>query len=192
MQHQLFALLLLTAAPAAAQHDHHTSPYVGEETRAIKSLSADDIGELRRGGGWGLARAAELNGVPGPAHLLELIDEIDLTADQISAVEAIFVEMREGAMAEGQRLIAHEAALEAAFRAGTPSDAALRRMLDAIEASRAALRYIHLRAHLITPDLLSDAQIARYNTLRGYDSDPCAAMPAGHDAAMWRRHRGCD
>ena len=53
---------------ARSQHAHN-SEYVGEERRQIKSLSDDDISELRQGGGWGLAKAAELNGVPGPAHL---------------------------------------------------------------------------------------------------------------------------
>lgn len=40
------------------------------QSRAIKSLSDNDIKELRRGGGWGLALAAELKGMPGPADLL--------------------------------------------------------------------------------------------------------------------------
>lgn len=197
MQPFLIAALLLVALPAAAQHAQHgahgaASAYAGEEARAIKSLSAEDIAELRRGGGWGLAKAAELNGVPGPAHLLEHADEIALTTEQVTAIEAIFENMQMLAIAEGERLIARETALDAAFRAGTVSDDALRRMLGEIEASRSALRYIHLSAHLTTPPLLSEAQIARYNALRGYAADPCSAAPDGHDRALWRRHNGCD
>jgi hypothetical protein len=46
---------------------------------------------------------------------------------------------------------------------------------------------------LETPPLLTADQIVRYNDLRGYDAaDPCDAVPEGHDAAMWRRHNGCD
>ena len=37
-----------------------------------------------------------------------------------------------------------------------------------IERSRARLRFIHLVAHLGTPELLTDEQIARYDHLRGY------------------------
>ena len=37
----------------------YTSKYVGEENRKIKSLSPDDVEELKKGGGWGLAKAAE-------------------------------------------------------------------------------------------------------------------------------------
>ena len=53
------------------------------QSRAIKSLSESDIQELRRGGGWGLALPAELNGMPGPVHLLELKDQIPLATDQV-------------------------------------------------------------------------------------------------------------
>lgn len=189
-------LVSALAAPAAAQHDHHGSapapgsPDAGREARAIQSLSDDDIAELRRGGGWGLARAAELNGVPGPAHLLELRDDIPLTAAQVRRLEALFAAMRAAAKAEGERLIAAEAALDAAFRDGTVSEASLRDLVAAVEASRAELRFIHLRAHLATPDLLSDAQIARYNALRGDAVDAGAAAPAGHDPTDGGPRRG--
>ena len=49
--------------------ESYRSPYAGQENRQIKSLSANDIQELKRGGGWGLAKAAELNGLPGPAQV---------------------------------------------------------------------------------------------------------------------------
>ncbi|NBS95027.1 MAG: hypothetical protein EBT08_02540 [Betaproteobacteria bacterium] len=53
------------------------------QSRAIKSLSDSDIQELRWDGGWGLALPAELNGMPGPVHLLELKDQIPLATDQV-------------------------------------------------------------------------------------------------------------
>lgn len=134
----------------------------------MKSLSPEDIAELRRGGGWGLAKTAELNGMPGPAHLLELKDQIPLTPEQVVAVTEIYERMRADAVAEGERFIAGEEALEKAFRAGTVSEESLRAMLHDIEQSRARLRFIHLAAHLGTPAPLSEEQIARYNALRGY------------------------
>lgn len=190
------ALALSLAAPAFAQEGHRhgqagTSPYAGEQARAIKSLSEDDLAELRRGGGWGLAKPAELNGYPGPAHLLELKDAIPLEPDQVAAIEAVFEAMQAQAIAEGERLIAREAELDRAFREHTVTAAGLRELLGEIEASRAALRYVHLSAHLATVPLLSEAQVARYVILRGYGNDPCASVPDGHDPAMWRRHNGC-
>ena len=147
-----------------------TSPYVGQENRSIKSLSAEDLAELRRGGGWGLARAAELNGMPGPAHLLELKDRIPLTAGQVTAISAIFKDMRATAIAEGDRLISREVALETAFRDGSVTDRSLQELLSEIGQARTALRYVHLAAHLKT---------LRCSLMtRSRDTTSCAAMPA--------------
>jgi Spy/CpxP family protein refolding chaperone len=198
MKHVISLLLTLaiSLSPAVAlaqEHDHsgHAMPYAGLESRAIKSLSEADIEELRRGGGWGLALAAELNGMPGPAHLLELKDEIPLTHDQVTAIEKIFQQMKADAIAAGEKLISAEQALEDAFRSGKLEKDTLRQLISDAEAARAELRYIHLSRHLETPALLTSEQIARYKTLRGYQGDPCANVPEGHDPAMWKLHNGC-
>jgi hypothetical protein len=184
--------IAMAPLPSLAQTpSHHASPYAGLETREIKSLSDADIEELRRGGGWGLALAAELNGIPGPAHLLELGDVIPLRSDQVQAIQSIFNDMKAEAVAAGARLVAAEAAIEAAFRAGGLDEARLRSLIAEASAARGELRFIHLSRHLSTPSLLSREQIARYNALRGYASDPCATAPDGHDAEMWRKHNGC-
>ena len=93
------AMLLLTlvaAAPAAAQNHggaggHGTatqtrtpSLYSGMETRRVKALSEEQIADLEGGRGMGLALAAELNGYPGPLHVLELAETLDLTDEQAS------------------------------------------------------------------------------------------------------------
>lgn len=188
----LLLLAVYTPLPALAQQSHgsHT-PYAGMQDRAIKSLSDSDIKELRRGGGWGLALAAELNGMPGPAHLLELKDEIPLTEDQVAKTQALFDEMRHAAIPLGERLIAAEAALEAAFAEGNVDEAALRRLVSQAEAARTQLRFIHLSQHYKTVQFLRPEQIKRYNILRGYSEDPCKTIPAGHDPEMYRRHMGC-
>jgi hypothetical protein len=165
----------LVAAPAAAfaQHAHksghgHISPYAGEESRQITSLSEEDLAILHRGGGWGLAKPAELNGVPGPAHLLELADEIPLSSAQVEAIEDARQEMRAAAIVEGKHYIAAELALDEAFRSRSVTPESLREMLEKIEKSRTELRFIHLSTHLKTPGLLTETQIRRYNELRGY------------------------
>lgn len=188
------ALLLVLLWPQLALSQEHGahSAYAGLEGREIKSLSEEDLDDLRNGAGWGLALAAELNGVPGPAHLLELKDQIGLSADQVDAIEKIFLRMQSEAQEAGARLIAAEAEIEAAFRAGDLSPERLRSLIEASEAARADLRYIHLSRHLETPPLLSDEQIASYIALRGYGQpDPCNAVPTGHNEAMWRRHNNC-
>ncbi len=186
-------VILLFPMPALAQDHAAHSSYAGFETREIKTLSDADLDDLRRGAGWGLALSAELNGVPGPAHLLELKEQIGLSADQASAIEAIFAAMQSEAQEAGLRFIDAEAAIEAAFRAGNLEQEQLRDLIETSATARAELRYIHLVRHLETPPLLTAEQIARYNDLRGYGAgSPCDAVPDGHDPAMWRRHNGCD
>lgn len=166
------SLLIIPGIALSQSPGHqHASPYAGEQSRAIKSLSRDDIDQLQRGAGWGLARAAELNGVPGPAHLLELQDDIPLAAHQVAEIRDIFERMQADTIAEGQRLIALEERLDVHFREGTITDDILQRLLADIAESRGRLRYLHLATHLETPRLLTDAQIERYNELRGYRRD---------------------
>ena len=98
-------LMLITTYTFAASDHSHKSKYAGEENREIKSLSETDIEELKTGKGWGLAKAAELNGVPGPVHLLEMKEEIDLSANQIRAIEDIYKKMKQEAIPLGLELI---------------------------------------------------------------------------------------
>lgn len=189
--------VVLSAMPLSALsqddgHKHGGTPYAGFETREIKSLSNQDIAELRRGGGWGLALPAELNGLPGPAHLLELQEELALSNDQVAEITALFEEMRTEAIAAGEKFIAAEAAVSAAFEDTEVSEDELAILLAKAAEAQAALRMVHLSRHLATPALLSDDQIRRYSVLRGYSDDPCANVPEGHDPTMWRRHNGCD
>ncbi len=72
----------------SAQHHHHgkqhtTTPYAGLQQRDIKALDEKQIADLKNGRGMGLALAAELNGYPGPMHVLELKDQLRLTAINI-------------------------------------------------------------------------------------------------------------
>jgi len=189
----LLALSICVPLSALGQHNHGPqTPYAGMQNRAVKSLSDDDIKELRRGGGWGLALAAELNGIAGPAHLLELKDQIPLTDDQVAKTQALLNDMRKAAIPTGERLIAAETALETAFAKGAINEASLRGLLAESESARTELRFIHLSQHFKTVQYLKPEQIKRYNILRGYAEDPCKNIPVGHNPEMYRRHMGCD
>jgi hypothetical protein len=159
---------LVALAGTAASAEPTPSPYAGQETRQIKSLSAKDVDDLRNGRGWGMAKAAELNGVPGPTHLLDLADEIGLDATQVSKLHAIRQEMTAQAKPLGEKLIALETELDRQFADGTITDQSLRHILARIAETRRGLRYTHLATHFKTPPLLTEEQIAAYNRLRGY------------------------
>ena len=188
----VFALSLVIHMTSLAQHGSaEHKPYAGMQERPIKSLSDADIRELKRGGGWGLALAAELNGMPGPAHVLELKDKLDLNTTQITQIQGLFDEMKRAAIVTGEQLIAAEADIERAFASGKVEAMVLRRLLASSEALRAELRFIHLSQHYKTTSILNSEQIKLYNTLRGYTKDPCQVIPQGHDPVMHRRHMGC-
>jgi len=186
-------VLMLIATFAFSEADHsHKSKYAGEEKREIKSLSATDIEELQNGKGWGLAKAAELNGVPGPVHLLEMKEEIDLSAEQIRAIEDIYMKMKQEAVPLGRELIELERELNNHFANRTITNELLRQILQKIAQVHGQLRYVHLSTHLKTPDILKSEQITLYNKLRGYSSeDPCENVPKGHDPTMWKKHHNC-
>ncbi len=189
------AALLAAVSLSIAAPPPLASPYAGEEARDIKSLSAADVDELTAGRGWGLAKAAELNGVPGPRHVLDARGELALTNEQAARVEAIYDVMLADAKPLGERYVALERRLNVGFRSGELDEPSLKGRLEDIESVRAQLRFVHLVAHVKTARELSAEQIAGYNEVRGYGSlslDICADVPEGHDAAMWRAHNNCD
>lgn len=155
----------LMATPCLAQS---RSPYAGFETRTIKTLSDQQIGELRAGLGMSLALAAELNGYPGPRRTLDLANELNLSGEQRSKVEVLFERMKTESIGIGERLIADEAELNKQFSNRTITPEALHVLTEKIGRTQAALRETHLKYHLWTLELLTPVQAQRYAQLRGY------------------------
>lgn len=160
----LVSILVLLAAPAAAD----TSPYRGLETRTIKALPDQEIADLRAGKGMSMALAAELNGHPGPRHVLDLAEPLSLTPEQAAAVQSLFDAMQGEAAALGEAVVAGEAELEQRFRSASLDEDALRARVMAIAELRGRLRATHLRFHLATRAVLDRHQLVLYDRLRGY------------------------
>lgn len=171
----LFASAVCTHAAASI------SPYAGEEARDIKALSPSEIEGLLKGRGMGFARAAELNGYPGPMHVLELSDDLELTEDQIAGTEALYQRMLACATRLGAQLVAAEKELDELFRTRRANETALNEQLERIGDLRAKIRGVHLSAHIEQSKLLSEEQIAKYAQLRGYTGHkPQPAGRSGH------------
>jgi hypothetical protein len=166
----LFACLLMSMTFAARAQ----SPYVGETSRSIKSLSSDDLADYLAGNGMGFAKAAELNGYPGPAHVLALAEPLALSDRQRADTQAVFARMQGEARSLGERLVAEERALDRAFAERAVTRDSLAAATASIAALQGRLREIHLRAHLEETALLTHEQVARYATLRGYADAPAA------------------
>lgn len=158
---------LLTASAASAQHEH--SPYAGTETAEGTVLTAEEVAALREAQGMRLALPAELNGYPGPLHVLELAERIGLDGVRVAEIGRIRVAMREAAAAKGEEIIAAERALASGFQSEAVDDASVRRLTRELGVLRGELRAIHLIAHLETRMRLTNEEVARYDHLRGYD-----------------------
>lgn len=152
------------------------SPYVGQESRDIKALSAQEVQDYLDGKGMGFAKTAELNRYPGPAHVLELAAPLKLTAEQKARTQELFKRMQKNAMGLGRQLIDEEQNLDKLFASRTVTPGTLNASLERIGKLQAQLRQAHLEAHLTQAEILSEIQIAKYVDLRGY-----GGSPAGHD-----------
>ena len=74
--------------------------------------------------------------------------------------------MRAEAVRTGKEIIEAEKALDSAFASHAIDEASLQEALTRIGVLRARLRYVHLDAHVRQRALLTEAQIATYDTLR--------------------------
>ncbi len=158
------------------------SPYAGQEKREIKALSDEEIQGYLTGSGMGLAKAAELHHYPGPRHVLDLAEALQLSDEQRQHTQTIFEHMQTEAVRLGTHLLDRERQLEALFASGTIAEASLEQVVADITTTQGHLRTVHLRAHLAQRDILTPEQLRRYDTLRGYDA------PSPHRAHPQRGH----
>ena len=167
-------LASLAAAGASAQHGGHAghggtaTPYAGLQARDIKALSAEETRGLLEAEGMRMALAAELNGHPGPAHVLEHAQALGLTPGQIDATRSLLHAHKAEARALGERTVAAERTLDRAFASGKLSEPELDRLTAEIARLQGELRASHLRTHLRQAALLTRPQVDRYQRLRGY------------------------
>lgn len=183
--------------PEEAQDMTGVSPYAGQEAREIVSLSETDIAALAEGSGiafGGMAKFAELNGYPGPRHVLELADDLELTDEQQTRTQELYDVMRSDAIVLGEEIIEAERQVDESFKRNTITSESLGEGIRDSARIYGELRDVHLQAHLTMVDILTEEQVAQYNELRGYEAltNPCENAPEGHDADLWRLHNGCE
>jgi hypothetical protein len=157
-----------SASPRAEGGVAEPSPYAGQEERAIKSLSDEEVEGYLQGHGVGMARPAELNHYPGPRHVLDLAAPLGLSPAQIPAAQGVFEQMRAAVLPLGERYVTQERRLDELFGRSEVEAESLRAVLDEAARVQAELRFAHLRAHLAMRALLTPQQVARYDELRGY------------------------
>jgi Spy/CpxP family protein refolding chaperone len=178
----LLAAALVLAGPLLAVEGSSPSPspYVGLESRKIPAVSPEREKGLLAGAGIGYAMAAELNGHPGPKHVLEMSEQLALTEAQRAAAQASFERMRTDAVALGEQILAAEELLNRRFAHRHIDEATLAELTSQIATLEGKLRFVHLRAHLETDALLTEAQRQRYVELRGYGKSEAGAQEHHH------------
>lgn len=168
----LSLLVLVAAGPAAslAQTHHTRSPYAGQfpPSAPIRALSAEEIRQIAAGEGAGLAKAAELNGVPGPRHVLDMASGLELTPAQRTKIQVIYDDMHARAVIAGKGYLSAQEGLERDFRAHRLTTATLAKRVAEVNRMRGVLETVHLAAHLATATVLTPHQIMHYNKMRGY------------------------
>lgn len=179
MRHGILTLVLVLLFQGPVQGQSYRSEYAGQEQNEIKTLSPEDIDDLLSGKGWGYAKAAELNGYPGPSHILAMAKDINLSADQRNAVQALYDEMTAEARRLGSLLVEKERALNQGFAERTINESDLQKLLNETSEINAQLRFLHLRTHIVSVPVLTNHQLRTYERLRGYEST-AGSSHAGH------------
>lgn len=123
---------------------------------------------LLKGEGIGMAVLAEANGFPGPKHVLELKEQLGMSADQTMKARTLFERVKASGVAKGEEIVKAEEALFRAFKDGSIADETLEQKILEIAKLRGELRFVHLRAHLLMALVLTSGQVKRYNELRNH------------------------
>lgn len=159
------AMLLASVASATPGGK---APYAGQEQREIKAISAKEVQGLLGGKGMGFAKTAELNHYPGPMHVLEQAELLQLSEKQKQRTREILAAMQAEAKRLGAVYVEKERELDRLFASGEIKKEILRSMLDQIGRLQAEIRGVHLQAHLEQKAILTPGQVAKYDRLRGY------------------------
>jgi hypothetical protein len=171
------AALYLHLAPSL---ESTQSPYVSQLDSPVRGLSPQEVDDLLNGRGAGYARTAELNSYPGPRHVLDMRQELNLSTEQVAQIEATFRQMQTEAQQLGQDIVEREARFSQAFADQTMTEAELQAQTAELAQLYGRLRATHLQAHLQITPRLSAQQIAHYNELRGYTGSSMSDQHPGH------------
>jgi len=177
----IFALIGLAIAHAA------DTPYAGQQTRAIKALSNQEVADYMEGRGMGSSKAAELNHYPGPMHVLADSSRLELTDKQKTDTQSVFDAMSGVAKRSGAAIVAKEAELDALYASGQASPGAIKDLVTELARLQAEFRYAHLSAHLAMRTILTADQIAKYDEMRGY-ATASPGSPSSTEAGPAHQH----
>lgn len=160
-------IISMIAVPGYAQTNMHKS-YHHHLNRSIKALSEDEVIGYLSGEGMGMAIPAELNHYPGPRHVLDLADSLNLTVEQKTEVQKIYDSMHEKAVELGKEIVEKEELLDSMLSSQNTEAAQVEELLIDISKIKGKLRWVHISAHIQMKEVLYPEQVSTYDRLRGY------------------------
>lgn len=171
MQATLLAMLTLgfTGQPVA-QNSPARAP-------SPATVSHDDVQAYLAAKGMGMARAAEREGVPGPFHALTMAHELGLSAAQMARTEEVFSRMEAQTSRIGRQIIEQERWLDQQLNDPRTTARARESALQRVGQLHRELRQVHQSAHEAQRAILTDAQVARYRSLRAQAAAQAVAQP---------------
>lgn len=138
-------------------------------TSVTMAQTPSDRDGLLSGEGMGQALYAEISGYPGPKHVLEFADTLQLTPQQKESVQKLYDEVKTRAKQVGKRIVELEEEFIDRFRSGIRSEKEIRATSERIGKLRGQLRAVHLITHVKTKRVLTEEQIYLYKKVRGYN-----------------------
>jgi Spy/CpxP family protein refolding chaperone len=121
---------------------------------------------LENGEGAGMASYADANGYPGPKHILDMQDQLNMSEEQLKDIQSIFEAMSESAHAKGDAIVKKEVELEKLFSTRKATEGEVKKLSKEIGALRGELRAVQLAAHIQVKQILTEKQVATYNSIR--------------------------
>jgi len=176
----LFVAVALVSSPAVAQeggdsgmskgrmHQMHGQAEGGMQGTGgmLSGVSEQEKEALLKGGGLGAGMIAMMNGYPGPKHVLEMGDELELTDAQRESIGTIYGKVKAESVELGTELVEKDEALAALFTSGSVSTKDVEKRSREIGELQGRLRAAHLNAHVQTHAELTPAQLAKLPTMQ--------------------------
>lgn len=161
-------LLLLASCAGDESSNVEQVSYAQHQEHQMRSLTEDEVERYLKGEGMGFARVAEINHYPGPMHVLDLAEELELTEEQREAVRKIFERMQAEAKRLGREYVDHEQEIDSLFANEQDEAFEVQELIRESGAILSELRFVHVHAHMETREVVTPEQIALYDELRGY------------------------
>jgi len=178
----LLVAVALISSPAVAQEQGDSDAHKGQMQQMhgqaeggmqgmgggmLGGVSETEKEALLKGAGLGAGMIAMMNGYPGPKHILEMGEELELTAAQRETIGTIYGKVKAESVKYGTELVEKDEALAAMFTSGSVDTGDVEKLAREIGELQGRVRAEHLNAHVKTYDALTPAQREKLSSMQG-------------------------